>query len=87
MGKIADYVATLSATEREQFRDLIEECSVREATIQESAKRADVAVLQLAEQQRLLCMKIRDLEHAGHRLLDTVSRVYLRSVPAPGKMH
>jgi hypothetical protein len=87
MGRISDYVATLSPAEREQFKDLIEECSLREVRIQESAKRADAAVLQLAEQQRLLCLKIRDLEQAGHRLMETVSGLYLRTVPAPGKMH
>lgn len=87
MGKVSDYAATLSAAEREQFRDLIEECSLREVKIQESARRADAAILRLAAEQRLLCAKIREVEQAGQRLLETVSRLYLKSVPAPTRMH
>jgi predicted nuclease with TOPRIM domain len=87
MGRIADYVDTLSPAEREQFRDLIEECQEREDRIQHSAARAQSAVNQLNEQQRLLCLKIRELEEAGRHLMDTVSRLYLRTVPAPTKMH
>jgi hypothetical protein len=87
MGRISDYVATLSPAEREQFKDLIEECSLREVAIQRSGVRADRAVMQLAEQQRLLGLKIRELERAGQRLLDSVSRLYFSSVPAPTRMH
>jgi hypothetical protein len=87
MGRISEYVATLSPAEREQFKDLIEECSRREMSIQDSASRAGTAVARLAEQQRLLSSQIRDLEQAGHRLMDTVSRMYLRTVSAPTKMH
>jgi hypothetical protein len=87
MGRISDYVATLSAAEREQFQDLIQESTQREAAIQDHARRADAAVVQLAEQQRLLTTKIRELEQAGHRLLNSVGRLYLQTVPAPGKMN
>ena len=87
MGRIADYVETLTPAEREQFKDLIEECQQREVSIQKSAARAQTAVNQLHEQQRLLCLKIRELEQAGEHLMETVSRLYLRSVPAPTKMH
>lgn len=87
MGRISDYVDTLSASEREQFKKLIEECSVREMTIQQNAARADAALNQLAEQQRLVSVKIRDLEQAGQRLLKTVSQAYLRTVPTPSRMH
>jgi hypothetical protein len=87
MGRITDYVATLTPAELEQFKDLIEECQQRETHIQQSATRAQAAVNQLNEQQRLLCLKIRELEQAGQHLMDTVSRLYLRSVPAPTKMN
>jgi hypothetical protein len=87
MGRISDYVATLSAAEREQFKDLIEESSLREVSIEDSASRAATAVTQLVERQRLLSAQIRDLEQAGHRLMDTVSRLYLRTVPTPIRMH
>jgi hypothetical protein len=87
MGRIADYVETLSPAEREQFKDLIEECSVRERSIQANAARASSALSQLAEQQRLMCVKIRELEAAGQRLMESVSRLYLRTVPAPTKLH
>jgi len=87
MGRISDYVETLSPAEREQFKDLIEECRQRELGIQQNAARAQSAVNQLNEQQRLLGLKIRELEQAGQHLLDTVSRLYLRTVPAPTKTH
>jgi len=87
MGRIGDYVETLSPAEREQFKDLIDECERREVTIQHGASRATAAIDQLAEQQRLLCGKIRELEQAGQQLMDTVSKLYLRSVPTPTKMH
>jgi hypothetical protein len=87
MARISDFLETLSAAEREQFKDVIEESIQREASIQESARRADLALMQLAEQQRLLVTKIRDLEQAGQRLLDSVGRVYLRTVPTPTKMN
>jgi hypothetical protein len=87
MGRISDYVDTLSPSEREQFKDLIEECSLREATIHANAAKANSALVQLAEQQRMMCQKLRELEVAGQHLMNTVSRLYLRSVPAPKKMH
>lgn len=87
MGRISDYVATLTPAEREQFKDLIEECSLREVSIQRSAARADRAVVQLAEQQRLLSVKIRELERAGQRLLDSVGRLYFSTLPTPARMH
>jgi|WetSurMetagenome_2_1015567.scaffolds.fasta_scaffold78211_4 hypothetical protein len=87
MGRITDYVNTLSPAEREQFKDLIDECEQREDRIQQNAARAQAAVNQLHEQQRLLCLKIQELESAGQNLLETVSRLYLRSLPAPTKMH
>jgi hypothetical protein len=87
MGRISDYVATLTPAEREQFKDLIEECQQREGRIQQSAARAQSAVNQLNEQQRLLCGKIQELEQAGQHLMETVSRLYLRSVPTPTKLH
>ncbi len=87
MGRIADYVATLSPAEREPFRDLIEECTVREAGIRESALRADMALVRLAQEHQRLTAKIRDLEKAGQRLMDTVTRVYLETAPKPSIMH
>ncbi|HEY3381964.1 MAG TPA: hypothetical protein VGK32_09370 [Vicinamibacterales bacterium] len=87
MGRIADYVATLTPSEREQFKDLIEECTLREATIHRNAARADLGLIQLAEQHQRLSTKIRDLEQAGQRLMDTVSRMYLQTVPKPSKLH
>ena len=87
MGRIADYVETLTASEREQFSELIEECSLREVTIKQNAACADAALNQLAEQQHLVSVKIRDLEQAGQRLLKTVSQAYLRTVPTPSRMH
>lgn len=87
MGRIADYLETLSASERDQFRELIEECSLREVTIQQNAARADAALAKLAEQQRLAPEKIRDLEQAGQRLMKTASRAYLHTVPTPSRMH
>jgi hypothetical protein len=87
MGRISDYVATLSPAEREQFKDLIEECQAREAQICQGASRANSALARLNEQQRLLCLKIGELEQAGQHLMETVSRLYLRTVPAPPKMH
>jgi uncharacterized protein YdcH (DUF465 family) len=87
MGRIADYVATLTPAEREQFRDLIQECSLREVSIQASAARANAAVTRLAEEHERLAVKIRDLEQTGRRLMDSISRLYLKTVPAPSKMH
>jgi len=87
MGRIADYVETLTASEREQFSELIEECSLRDVTIKQNAARADAALAKLAEQQRLASEKIRDLEQAGQRLMKTASRAYLHTVPTPSRMH
>jgi hypothetical protein len=87
MGRIADYVATLSPAERERFKDLIGECCERETTIQANAARADAALTQLSEQQQAMCAKLRELEEAGQTLMNTVSRLYLRTVPAPTKTH
>lgn len=87
MGRIADYVETLTASEREQFSELIEECSLREVTIKQNAACADAALAKLAEQQRLASEKIRDLEQAGQRLMKTASRAYLHTVLTPSRMH
>ena len=87
MQRISDYVATLSAAEREQFRALIEETTAREMTVQQNMARADLALLELAAQHQHLSTKIRDLELAGQRLLETVSRLYLRTTPTPSTLH
>jgi hypothetical protein len=87
MGLIADYVATLTPAEREQFKDLIEECARRETEIQSSALRSAAALTRLAEQHRRLAVGIRDLERAGQGLMDAVSRVYLKAVPPPRTFH
>ncbi len=87
MGQIADYVATLTPAEREQFKDLIEECSLREAAIVRSAEHAKVALGRLADDQQRLVLKIRDLERTGQRLMDSIGRLYLSTVPTPSKMH
>ena len=87
MGRISDYVNTLTPAERDQFKDLIEECTERESTIQHSAVKANAALQQLAEQQRLMCVKVRELQDAGQRPMETVSRMYLQTVPSPKRMH
>jgi hypothetical protein len=87
MGRIADYVATLTTAERERFTDVVDECERREAANRASLARARQAVSQLAEQQRMLGGRIRELEPSGQHLLDTVSRLYLRTVPASTETH
>lgn len=87
MGRIADYVAKLSDAERERFKDLIEECSLREVSIQAHTSQATAAVARLAEQQRVLAVSIAELQKASRKLEESVSRLYLRSVPAPSKLH
>lgn len=87
MGRITDYVATLTPAEREQFKDLIDECIAREAMIQQNAVRSHLALRDLTEQHLRLTTKIRDLELAGQRLMASVGQLYLKTVPKPSKLH
>jgi hypothetical protein len=87
MRRISDYLATLTAAELEQFRDAIEDSLQRELPIQDSARREAAAVVELAEQHRLLMAKLWELEQTGQRLLNSVGRGYLQTVPVPTKMN
>jgi hypothetical protein len=87
MGRIADYVATLSPAEREQFKDLIDECAAREADIHANAARAQAALLALVEQHTRLSGRIQELEAVGARLQQRVGELYLRAVPRPSTLH
>jgi hypothetical protein len=84
MGRIADYVATLTPAERERFSDLIDESLARESTIAANAAAAEAAVERLAERQRQFLHSVDELRHLSGKLRDTVGRLYLLSVEAKG---
>ena len=87
MARIADYVATLSREERERFRDLIEECATREQAIQDSARTSHHALQRLVDEHVKLHQAIAELEATGERLKESVTRLYLRTLPQPTVLH
>ncbi len=81
---VAKYVASLTPEERERFADLIAECSTREEAIRTGAARANAVVAAFASEQARLRAQIADLEELSSRLLDTITRLYLRAAPPRG---
>jgi hypothetical protein len=86
MGRVADYVKTLSAEERERFADLIEECSAREAAITAGARRAESALLRHEAQQREFWRGVEELKALSVNLKDSIGRLYLSAVPPKGRV-
>jgi hypothetical protein len=87
MRRISDYLATLTAAELEQFREAIEDSLQREPAIQESVRREEAALAELAERQRLLMATIWELDHTGQRPSDSVRLGALTSMPLRSRMN
>jgi hypothetical protein len=87
MRRISDYLATLTAAELEQFRGAIEDSLQREPAIQESARRGDAAIAELAERQRLLMATIWELDHTSQRPSDSAAQGALNSGSSKSRMH
>jgi|WetSurMetagenome_2_1015567.scaffolds.fasta_scaffold42557_3 hypothetical protein len=86
MGRITDYVKTLTPAEREQFADLIAECTAREAAIADNASKAELALARLADREREFHRGIEELKRLSGTLQDTIGRLYLVAVPPKGRV-
>jgi hypothetical protein len=86
MGRISDYVKTLTPAEQERFADLIAECRAREATIAASAAHADAALARYEARQREFFRSVEELKALSENLKDTVGRLYLTAVPPKGRV-
>jgi hypothetical protein len=86
MRRVADYVETLTPAEREQFADLITECTAREAAIAANASQTEAALARLAEREREFHRGIEELKRLSSTLQDTIGRLYLVSVPPKGSV-
>lgn len=86
MGRVADYVKTLTPAERERFADLIAECSDRERAIAESAEKADAALGRCETQRREFWRSVEELKALSGDLKDSIGRLYLSSVPPKGRV-
>ena len=86
MSRIADYVKTLSPTERLKFADLIRECADREAQIASGAARARAALTGLQAREREFRDGVRELAAVSARLKESVTRLYLVTVPPQGRV-
>jgi len=76
---VDDFVAALSADERERFKDLIEDCRQRERQIRASAIRAQRAVSGLEASQVQFDHEVRRLHAASQRALEAVTDACLRT--------
>jgi len=86
MGRIADFVETLTPEERERFAALIDECRAREAAIAASAAKAEAALWRHESQQREFWRGVEELKVLSSHLKDSIGRLYLSSVPAKGRV-
>jgi hypothetical protein len=86
MGRVADYVNTLTPEERERFADLIDECREREAAIAGSAAKAEAALQRHRAEQREFWRGVEELKSLSGDLRDTIGRLYLSTVPAKGRV-
>lgn len=87
MGRIGDYVATLTPDERDRFKDLIDECLARETAIRANAARAQEALARLSVQHARMLTSIRSIEQTGQRLKERVGELYLKTMPRPRTLH
>jgi hypothetical protein len=86
MSRIEDYVQTLSPAERERFAGLIEECRAREAGIAASSARAQAALGGLDERQQEFAESVRALQRVTADLRDSMTRLFLVTVPPKGRV-
>jgi hypothetical protein len=86
MGRVADYVKTLTPDERERFADLIEECRARETFVAASAARAEAALQRHEAQQREFWRGVEELKALAGDLKDSIGRLYLSAVPPKGRV-
>jgi predicted ATPase len=86
MGRVTDFVETLTAEERERFADLIDECRAREAAIAVSVAKAEAALQRHEAQQREFWRGVEELKALSSHLKDSIGRLYLSSVPAKGRV-
>ena len=79
MAGVDDLVATLTADERECFKELIEDCRLREQQIRAAGARAQRALSGLRASQLQFDREVRRLHAASQRALDAVTGACLRT--------
>lgn len=87
MSRIAEYVKTLTAAERERFAEIIREHEVQERQITAAAARAAAVVDRLDVGRRELQQGVQDLAHITLRLRETIGRLYLLLIPPQGRVN
>jgi crotonobetainyl-CoA:carnitine CoA-transferase CaiB-like acyl-CoA transferase len=81
-GTLDEYIATLSAEEKEQYRDLIEECKQRDEKIRVDSEKRKHSLQRFAEVEEHLLQTLTELDSASQRLLQQTSVAYLKMLNA-----
>ncbi len=76
-GVLETYIASLSDADRENYKDLIEECRVRDARIKRDCEDARSSLQVLGGLQVKMIGMLKDLEGASDRLLKNNAELYL----------
>ena len=77
-GPLDEYIATLSEEEREQYRDLIEECKERDKKIVAGSEKRAHSLQRLVEVEEQLLQALTELGSVSQRLLHETSEAYLK---------
>ncbi len=74
------YIASLSDKDREDYKDLIEECRIRDARISADCDNARQSLQTLAGMQIKMLELLKELESASDHLLKANAELYLKLV-------
>jgi len=78
--KLSEYIETLTDEEKEKFKDLIEECKLREQKIDECSIERSKKLQTLVESEHNLIQLLNILNVSSNKLLQEVSKVYLQGI-------
>lgn len=84
---IKEYADTLTPEEREQFKDLINECAEREGQLQRNSAEIGVSLSMLEATQRRLKTDLTELNSKLETLRDRLGETYLRVMVPPTTTH
>jgi len=78
MKTVDELVSEWTEEEREQFRDLIEECREREQILIENSRRTRESLFELTHSLAYLVSKSRELSETADKVGDDLLGIYLR---------
>jgi hypothetical protein len=77
MKTVDELVSEWTEAEREQFKDLIEECRERERTLIENSRRTRESLFELTQSLSYLVSKSRELSETANKVGDDLLGIYL----------